>query len=182
MIFNTFSHYFHAIIDPSNKEELLDSIESSRLHDDQYFPWTNDCNIEVKRLDPDGIKLGPTLDEFFIEFPSTDPFMMSVRDVWQSTYTKGCFQEIHDHLPNTISGVIFLDNHQEDFSRFFFHYKHCSELTKEWREVFFPNSRYYIKGERGQVLLFPSHMMHGVTVHKSDTIRRTVAFNIQLKK
>ena len=66
MIFNTFSHYFHAIIDPPNQEELLDSIESSGLHDDQHFPWTNDCNIEVKRLDPNDIKLGPTLDEFFM--------------------------------------------------------------------------------------------------------------------
>ena len=38
-----------------------------------------------------------------------------------------------------------------------------------------------IEPERGDILFFPSHMLHGVTPHKSDTPRITVSGNIKLR-
>jgi|TARA_B100001250_G_scaffold247308_1_gene212629 uncharacterized protein (TIGR02466 family) len=186
MIFNTFIHYFHSLIDPPNVEELLKAAENAELHEQQFFAWKNDCEIEVERLAFESMGheiLGPTIDAFFSQLPPVPPDTINIRvhEIWRSTYTRGCFQEIHDHLPHHLSGVLFLDDHEENCGRFYFHHRHYSELTQEWKELYFPQSRMYIPAKRGQVLLFPSHMMHGVTVHRSDKIRRTVAFNINLE-
>ena len=40
--------------------------------------------------------------------------------------------------------------------------------------------RRFIKAERGKVLLFPSYVLHGVTVHKSDYPRKTASFNLDI--
>ena len=69
-----------------------------------------------------------------------------------------------------------------NFAQFYFHHRHHSDWSEEWRSLFFPESRVYLRGEKGQVLFFPSHMMHGVTPHNSDKLRKTVAFNIKLQQ
>ena len=125
--------------------------------------------------------LGPSIESFFSELPSP-PFKIQMDDIWRTSYKRGGFQEIHDHLPSDLSGVIFLDDIEDDFGQFYFHHRHHSEWSAEWRSLFFPESRLHLKGKRGQVLFFPSHMLHGVTIHRSDKLRRTVAFNIKLQK
>ena len=40
---------------------------------------------------------------------------------------------------------------------------------------------YSVAPKAGDVLLFPSYMLHGVTPHNSKKPRRTVSFNIHLE-
>ena len=37
---------------------------------------------------------------------------------------------------------------------------------------------YYPEVKAGDVILFPSHMLHGVSPHGSDTVRKTFSFNV----
>ena len=184
MIHNTFVNSFHSFIDPPNKEELLCAAENAELHENQEFGWTKGCNVIAERLSMESMHqgvLGPSIESFFSELPSP-PFKIQMDDIWRTSYKRGGFQEIHDHLPSDLSGVIFLDDIEDDFGQFYFHHRHHSEWSAEWRSLFFPESRLHLKGKRGQVLFFPSHMLHGVTIHRSDKLRRTVAFNIKLQK
>ena len=38
-----------------------------------------------------------------------------------------------------------------------------------------------IEAEKGDIVFFPSHMIHGVSPHKSDNPRITVSGNITIK-
>jgi len=178
MIHNTFVHSFHSLIDPPNKEELLNALENANLHKDQGFEWTNDCLIKSERLSLGLDIFFPSLDLFFKDLSLDNNLNISLHEIWRNTYTKGFFQETHDHLPLHLSGVVFLTDYQKNDSKFYFQHRHHSEISKEWRELCLGQSRYYVEGKRGQVLLFPSYMMHGVTIHKSNSIRKTVAFNL----
>ena len=50
MIHNTFPHYFHSEIHPSNKEEMLDAIENADLMDEQDCSWVDGCLVKFERL------------------------------------------------------------------------------------------------------------------------------------
>ena len=39
----------------------------------------------------------------------------------------------------------------------------------------------WVDSKRGDILFFPSHMLHGVSPHKSDIPRMTVSGNIELR-
>lgn len=180
MIHNTFLSHFHTFIDPPNKEDLLYAIEKGELDENQEFTWNNDCAVTLHRLSLNRKIFFPSIQLLFKEISTAEPCNLSIDDVWRNTYHKGSFQEIHDHLPNDLSGVLFLDDHEDDFARLYFHNRHDSEWSHELSELLDLNNRFYIKGNRGQILFFPSHMMHGVSIHKSDKPRRTVSFNISI--
>tara|TARA_B100000287_G_scaffold222648_1_gene210031 strand:- start:733 stop:1314 length:582 start_codon:yes stop_codon:yes gene_type:complete len=184
LIHNTFLSHFHTIIDPPNKEELLDVCENGELHEDQHFPWKQDCEVTLNRISLASMSqqvLGPSIRLFFKELETVEPCRIIMCDAWRNTYNKGDFQEVHDHLPHHLSGVIFLDDYEDGFARFYFHNRHHSEWSEQLSELLDLNSRFHVDGKRGQVLFFPSHMMHGVGIHRSDKQRRTVSFNIALE-
>ena len=189
MIDFTFPHYFHSETTPSNKEEMLDAIENADLMPDQDCSWNDGCLVKFERLDFKNNFVEvfkPSLDQFFhdIQFGLGCPQLnisglsLICQDIWRNTYTKGFFQETHDHLPCSLSGVVFLTDEQEGDGQFYFHHRHGSEVSNEWRSIRFGEERKSIKAERGKVILFPSHMLHGVSIHKSDNIRKTVSFNL----
>ena len=178
MIHNTFTHSFHSLIDPPNKDELLYALENAPLTKDQDFEWTLNCSVTTERLDLDLDVFFPSLDLFFKDLEANANLNISFNEVWSNTYSKGYFQELHDHLPMHLSGVFFLTDWKEGDAKFYFHHRHQSEISKEWIDLFLGRNNYFVEGKRGQVLLFPSWMMHGVAIHKSDNIRKTVAFNL----
>jgi hypothetical protein len=173
-----FSNYFYDLVEPSNKEEILNIAENPPLHENQNFEWSKDCSVSLERLSYNvfGELIFPTLLEFQKKFNIDRPF--AVEDVWKTTYEKGSFQEIHDHSGCEISCVIFLDDQEEDGSRFFFYNRHGSELSLSWLD-FLPEDplNHYVEYKRGDVLFFPSYMLHGVSCHRIDKKRRTIALN-----
>ena len=182
MIDFTFPHYFHSETTPSNKEEMLDAIENADLMPDQDCSWNDGCLVKFERLDFGNNfteVFQPVLDQFFNEMGlNVDGLNLFLHEIWRNTYTKGFFQEIHDHFPHSLSGVVFLTDEQEGDGKFYFYHRHGSEVSKEWIELGFIGERKFVKAERGKVILFPSHMLHGVSLHKSDNIRKPVSFNI----
>ena len=173
---------YYSLIDPPNKEELLINIQNSKLAEDQKFSWVDGCSIEVERLDLQEKffqLVMPSLSIFFNELNlDCSNLRIYCDEVWRNSYSKGCFQEVHDHTPFHLSGALFLTDEQEDDSKFFFYNDGFREVSREWRELGLSRDRKYIKAERGKILLFPSYMLHGVSIHKSNNIRKTVSFNI----
>ena len=83
-----------------------------------------------------------------------------------------------------LSGVVFLNDYVEGASEFYFYDKHYSEVTTSWRrllqKVKAPNSNKLkiCNPTAGDVLLFPSYIPHGVTMHEINQPRTTISFNI----
>ncbi|MAD23682.1 MAG: hypothetical protein CMO44_05850 [Verrucomicrobiales bacterium] len=180
---DTIPHYFYSVIDPPNKEDILYVLENAELTKQQECSWSKGCSIQFERLDLEEdfhSLFTPSLSQFFQEIQiDARNLKIQLHEVWRNTYQRNYFQEVHDHLPLHLSGVVFLTDEQEDDGQFFFYHKHYSEVSKEWRDVGLFGDRKIVKAERGKVLLFPSHMLHGVSIHRSDNIRRTVAFNLR---
>ena len=179
---DTVTHNYYSVIDPPNKEEILNSVENSKLTEEQDFPWTDGCSIQVERLDlveKFAPLFKPSLDIFFNEL-NLDLTKLSLycHEIWRNTYRRNYFQEIHDHIPSHLSGVLFLNDEQEGDGKFFFYNEGYKEVSREWRDLDFYGDRKFIKAERGKLLLFPSYMLHGVSAHKSDNIRKSVSFNL----
>lgn len=185
MIELPFLHDFFYTDIPSNKDELLHEIENSELDKNQNFSWNTFCSLKLERLDLDKKieLLQPSLSKFLQELNiESDHMNVQLCGLWRNTYYQHSFQEIHDHSPHHFSGVLFLTDEQPGDSKFYFVNKHLSEIPQGWRtlrkgESIVHAGRYWLKAERGRIVLFPSYLMHGVTEHHSETPRQTVSFN-----
>lgn len=183
-----FLHDFFYTDIPRNKDELLNGIENGELDENQEFEWNENCSITLERLKiKDHIKLFmPSINNYLeqLEIKGKN-IQIQLTGLWRNIYHKNCFQEIHDHSPHHISGVLFLTDEQPGDSQFYFFNKHYSEIPNAWRQLRKNDSiafggRYWIKAQRGRLVLFPSYLMHGVTVHKSDNYRKTASFNFDI--
>ena len=101
---------------------------------------------------------------------------------WINLYKRGDFQEPHDHA--TGDGIthlccVFFANDGKDFAKFFFTDPQHSRLSSLWSDFFKSTGVHVLEQiKAGDILFFPPHLFHGVTIHKSDTIRMTFSANI----
>lgn len=182
---NIFPNYFYNI--GSAKEELIPYLESLPPHEDQSFMWGKKCISQKTRLSFDDSLmnlLNDNIVEFFNHFTLSRELNLAINflEVWENKYERGNFQEIHDHLDGmtNLSCVIFCNDWSEDGSMLYFQNKHLSEIDQFWKANVL-NSTYYMTPKRGDVLLFPSHMLHGVTPHREDIVRKTFSINMQVR-
>ena len=162
----------------------VDSLKDLKVDKDYNPKWAKACSVKVEGLFTDDLMpyIAPTVNNF-LKGANMSYKDLKVNQPWRNTYEKGGFQELHDHGDAFLSGCIFLDNPDPDFGNFYFYNRHSIELLKPQRQLidnlfgtsylsFIPNVL------KGDILIFPSYMMHGVTMHKSEKIRRTISFNI----
>ena len=195
MIQTIFPTYFYSLITPPNKEELIESLTNAPVDEkhSKTLEWPNSCQIKVESLYPNlvGSVLSKTIDIFLdqLEVEKNDFAHIKLSTVWKSTYNKGYYQEIHHHYSTQekceISGVVFLTDPHRGASRFYFFNKHYAEMTIPLLRIMEKKNvdceKRFIIPKAGDVLLFPSYMMHGVTMHQINQRRTTVAFNISLQ-
>ena len=184
MITPIFPNYFFSVLKPPNISQILETIENSKLHQNQEFSWhgkDDGRNINVERLEEIAIsKIMEPVFNHFLRGLNCKPCSVSVIDIWKCTYLKGGYQEIHCHKPSTLSVVVFLDDHEEDFGCFSFQNSESRLLPDSLIKLIDIQSGCPVLGNRGDILIFPSHMYHLVSRHQSDKPRRTVAMNVNL--
>ena len=174
-IFNT---NFYKVYQAPNVDELIANINTYTEEDidNDHFTWgdkSSSDKIPLKSEDYANL-LMPSIDLFSKEFNKN--FNIGLDDPWINFYKRGDHQEIHDHLPYHISSV-FVANDGEDFSQFYFFDRYSSGVEYNVGEVISYNDHHIVKLKAGDILFFPSYMLHGVSPHKSDIIRKTLSFN-----
>ena len=190
MINTIFNTNFYSLITPPNKQQILDVLTNLECDEEltKTLKWNEGCKVKVEALDKQKISkvILNALEIFFNELGYIS-FLdnLGISSAWRNTYYKDYYQELHDHYDidgSELSGVVFLNDHREGASQFYFFNKNRSELSPAWMKLFntigFQYRNSAIRPKAGDVLLFPSYMMHGVTPHKLDTPRKTVSFNI----
>lgn len=169
--------YFHYRMPEFDK--LLERIPKDNVVD-KNFTWGNLCKVNRTALninDYQDILVNPlrmVSEELGVTFSA------KILHPWINMYERGSFQEVHWHDDCDIAAVIFL-NDEPDFSKFYFFDANHTQFTKPWVKIITrikESNIYYPKIQAGDVILFPSHMMHGVTPHQSDIIRKTMSFNV----
>ena len=162
----------------------VDSLRDLKI-DESYNPdWVKACSVKVEGLFADDLMpyIVPTVNNF-LKGANMSYKDLKVNQPWKNTYEKGGFQELHDHGDAFLSGCIFLDNPDPDFGSFYFYNRHSIELLRPQRQLInnlFDTSylSFVPSVVKGDILIFPSYIMHGVTMHKSEKIRTTISFNI----
>ena len=180
MIYSLFRNYFYSKFLSPNRTELLKYFDNPIKSSDQEFLWGKNCNVRKERLqNTDEVKklLKPSIEKFFNLCEFRQPKETKITDIWKCLYDRGSYQETHDHCGNDLSGVLFLTDWKVGASNFYFYDRHCSEITEFWRRCgsFTSESITY---KRGEILLFPAYMMHGVTQHNHRVTRKIVSFNL----
>lgn len=127
------------------------------------------------------------IDELFEKM--NVPLNYYFEDFWYNIYHKDHGQEPHDHLPSELnnnvsywSGIYYAKNAspttflRTDFlSNALKFFNNKSNKLKNYCDNVFPEVK------EGDLLLFPSHLIHAVPVKKDNHMRVTFAFNINFK-
>ena len=172
---------FYTIHHPSNKEDLLRACKNAVRVEDQRFGWGKLSFSQKERIDPIEIykELIPSIQEFCNDL-KIKSIEIKVSDAWRNTYKNGYFQEPHDHADCDLACVIFLDDYAEEESTLYFtNLRHQCEPTEIWSNIVNVHS-WKMTPDKGSVIFFPSHMLHGVTPHNLKKERITVSLNLTL--
>ena len=181
-----FYNDFYSLISPENKDEIIQHCMNPDLElPKEEFQWGEECLSDKVYLKLTGFTeiLKPSVIEVLSEIMDEGvPYGFAVEEVWKNTYRRYYHQEQHDHQGYELSFVIFLNDFQEDDARFYFvneRTRVCSDIWGDLSSIC-PDTM-GIEAEKGDIVFFPSHMIHGVSPHKSDSPRVTVSGNITIQ-
>ena len=169
---------------PNAKEiiETLDYYDESHV-DNSKFTWgSKSSSGKIPLKWENYIELfKPSLDIFANEFNSYIDYTMY--NPWLNLYKRGDFQEVHDHHDHDFA-CVFIVNEGKGFGEFYFRDRNCifpsAKVTEMMKDNY--NETYIPELKTGDFIVFPSQMLHGVTPHNSDTVRKTLSFNIDIKE
>jgi predicted 2-oxoglutarate/Fe(II)-dependent dioxygenase YbiX len=163
-----------------NKDILLPLIMQNleKTQGKQKGKWRCEVNTEFfdslenhqKYIDLIVSCIYPALDNMLKEIPMITPKTSKVVSIWYNYYEKGSTQEVHTHTSKecTFSGVYILKTNEINKTVF---YSYGSSLIK------YSNASKQLKeAKEGDIILFPSHLLHYVLPCESERI--TIAFNI----
>ena len=179
MMISMFPNYFFFQFQAPNAEELIEVLEKKEHVVDKNENWGMHHNSSKTYLEHDHYYpyLSPSL-QILTDQLQLKKVDYQMTDLWLNEYQRGDNQELHDHCYDVLVCVFFL-NTGEDFSKFFFYDAHSSSLTKAWKSIL-PNNTFMPDIKAGDIMFFPSHMLHGVSPHKSDVIRKTLSVNFNM--
>ena len=177
-----FNSNFYAKYQSPNADELIKNIDT--YTDDSInnteFEWgdkSSSDKIPLKWEDYMDL-LAPNIELFGKEFNVY--FDFTLYNPWINFYKRGDHQEVHSHRPNHISSV-FVANDGEGFSTFYFMDKDSAGINPALEKIMSYNCTVSVELKAGDIMFFPSYLLHGVSPHKSDIIRKTLSFNLDVR-
>lgn len=178
MIDYLFQSSFFFKIKSLNCKQFISELEQEVLHDDK-LAWAEDCKVITTKLDPRKYMkfMGPNLERFSSAIKSN--FRCDINNMWMNSYKIGYHQEVHDHILSDFSGVFFL-NSGHDFAKFYFYDRNYCNASANVNRLLGMSSKFHVDVSEGDLIIFPSHILHGVTPHNSDVVRKTMSFNLRV--
>ena len=155
---------------------LIDLLEESKSQDHN---WASNCNVKTISLIKEEWKeyLNPSLKEFSRQIGYEGN--IDIGSPWINYYSKGNFQEVHHHIECDFAAVFFA-NVGENFSRFYFQHRLAGLIPPKIDKLINLGDCWYTSINPGDMIVFPSYLLHGVTPHNSDLTRKTLSFNFTL--
>ena len=181
MLTAPFVSEFYTIFSAPNADQFIELIDKSKNVNNDHFDWGSKCKIDRIPLSwKDTIDLyEPSIELLYKEFNKS--FSYTLFDPWINLYKKGYYQEIHAHKGSDISSVFFA-NDGENFSKLFFSDRNHLNFSCKYEQLISYTNTFNIEYKKGDIVFFSSQLFHGVTVHESDQIRKTMSANITIKE
>ena len=183
MIEIPFCNDFYSIVSPENKNEIIEHCLNAVELPEQEFEWGEHCLSEKVHLKLTGFSdlLKTNIIKTLSEIIDVR-YAYSLNEVWKNTYYRYYHQESHSHPNSELSFVIFMNDYQENDAKFYFLNERNRVTSTTWLSLSEGmEDSIYVEPKKGDILFFPSHMIHGVTPHQSDIPRITISGNISLK-
>ena len=183
MIEIPFCNDFYSIVNPENKNEIIEHCLNAVELPEQEFEWGEHCLSEKVHLKLTGFSdlLKTSIIETLSEVIDVR-YAYSLNEVWKNTYHRYYHQESHSHPNSELSFVIFMNDYSENDAKFYFLNERNRVTSTTWLSLSEGmEDSIYVEPKKGDILFFPSHMIHGVTPHQSDIPRITISGNISLK-
>ena len=161
-----------------NHEELNSRIEDLIPEESGEFSWGSLCDIERHELDAAEWMdlIGPNISNLFDK-----PFKYKISAAWVNFYKKGHHQEVHSHTQCDLAIVYFPQDHKEGYSEFFFYNRNECHLSDDLTKLTDSKVWWKPKIKSGDMIVFPHSMLHGVTKHNHDDIRRSLSVNLKVR-
>mgnify|MGYP000365574900 CR=1 FL=1 len=177
--------------------ELIKKDFAEVLDSDQYFSkvptWYSNVDTTFGNRDADSLPwqgfiksamqgLKEYLEVFELDLPADYRV-----ECWLNRYSKGQFQEVHNHAGESIISCAYMLKTPPDSGNFVFYkntydYFHQSDLPKLSSNPFKYNNRVTPPLEEGDIIYFPSSLEHYVSNNNSNDLRATISANFIIKE
>ena len=179
---NIFSSNFFIKFQAINVDDLINLIDryDETNIDNSKFKWGKMCSsnkIALKQEDTIDL-IAPNINHFADILESH--FNYNLFNPWINLYKRGDHQEVHSHHPCDMSCVFFA-NHGKGFSKFYFRDRNNTNIHPKLANIIGYDQEIVIKYKKGDIMFFPSHILHGVSPHNSDIVRKSLSFNFDVK-
>lgn len=122
--------------------------------------------------------LQDNLDNFFrIVFNTSNNVQLKITQSWLTRTIKGQSHHAHTHPNSIVSGVLYINLAPQDGINFY------RNEDNQWYELlrkedsYYNAYRYFIQTSVGDIVLFPSHVRHGVQQVTENVERVSLSFN-----
>lgn len=163
--------------DDNNISKNLDKIS----HLDELFNWVYLClDKVVENLKSDSLSVYKNQNKIILDNNNlASNYNMVISDCWVNRQQLGDIVPFHFHSMSSLSGIFYLDNSITPTEFLIPNYtiSDNSYLFKKLPNFF---KKKEIKPEKGKLIIFPSHISHGVPMHREPFVRHTIAFNMFL--
>ena len=173
--FNQFFVQFQA----PNADELT-SYVMNKSENYTDFDWAQSCQVQTINCpweETDQL-IGLSVQKFSDSLRTS--FSYIFHDPWINCYERGSYQEIHSHQGLDFVSVFFPQEQEDGFGQFYFYDRNSNFLTQNWQKVFNFSEVWIPNISSGDIIFFPSTVLHGVKPHQSDKIRKTLSCNFTL--
>ena len=108
-----------------------------------------------------------------------------VENLWLNEMTSGSSHLKHNHSGYTLSGTFYVDTPEPSNKIEFYNLVDDIGLQKvldatEWTPS--NSANWWLPVEPGTICIFPSYLKHSVPAAEFDGVRRSIAFDITLRK
>ena len=95
---------------------------------------------------------------------------LKIEDIWTVQYDKGDYHVVHNHGAGNLSAVLYLDYDEKEHSGTYFvpgqdNFNNRTEITSP-------------TVQEGDIVIFPSNVLHFTVPNTSDKVRRVISFDI----
>ena len=173
------NYYYHApCLHFKEIEDIVNSLTEDDI-DNDAFNWGYNCDMDRTPVRDSNIY--PLISDNLQAFAEGIGFKIKAKiwEPWLNSYKKGQYQEIHDHAEHIFGAVVFI-NEGIDFAKFYFMDRQKSFSPYFMKELYQMDDIWYPKVNKGDIIIFPGHMLHGVSPHRNDEVRQTLSFNIDV--
>ena len=166
-----------------NVEELTNALNKYTTEDidNSNWTWGDQCDVERIPLKWEEYYnlLQPSVNAFATQINAN--FNYTMYNPWLNLYNRGQFQDVHAHNDSDFSCVFFVNN-EEKFSKFYFQDRNPILLTRLLNPLVHYEETHIPDIKSGDILFFPSHMLHAASPHQSDITRKTFAANFTINE